>query len=391
MKICAIVAEFNPFHNGHAYLINKAYSLGYTHIVIVMSGNFVQRGEPSIISKEARASIALQNGANLVLEIPTIKSVSTAERYAYFSLEIIKHLGCVDSLIFGSECGNINRLSQVQKYIDDKKFGHILKKHLDNGLNFAVAREKTIHEISGNFDISSILQSPNNILGVEYLRAIKELNLKLGCITFERTKNSEYITSASEIRNMIINGNNEYKKYVPESSIYEVESAIKNNTAPVDIFFSDRTVLSKLRSLSLSEISSLPDISEGLDNRIYKYIRESTSLEELLFKIKTKRYTMSRIKRIILSAFLGINSEMTKKPIEYLKVLGTDSRGLEILKIAKNTSTVPIITRYNQLNNLPQSAKEFFELESNFTDIYNTLTPNILPCGVEKKFKLIKR
>lgn len=391
MKICAIIAEFNPFHNGHAYLIDKVRSCGYTHVIVVMSGNFVQRGEPAIISKEIRAKIALNSGANLVIELPTVKTTLTAEKYAFSAIELISHIRRVDTLVFGSESGSIKDLNNIKNYIySNNIFDEKLKNYLSSGMTFAKAREKSIYDISGNCDISSAIKTPNNILGVEYLKAIDKINMSIECLTFERTKNLDNIKSATEIRNMIINNDPNYKKYITYNSYKEISNAIKEKLAPVNMLFMDRVIISKLRGLTLEEISKLPDISEGLENRIYNSIKESCSLEELLFKIKTKRYTMSRIKRIILNAFLGINSEMTLKPIEYIKILATDSKGLEILKKMKNSTSVPILTRYSELNNMSNEAKIFFEMESSFTDIYNTLTPQILPCEMEKKFRLIK-
>lgn len=388
MKICAIIAEFNPFHNGHAYLIDKVRSYGYTHIIIVMSGNFVQRGEPAIVSKEIRAKIALNSGVNLVVELPTVRTVLTAEKYALSAIELINCMGCIDTLAFGSESGSVEELNNIKNYICyNNDFSDKLKIYLSSGMTFAKAREKSIYDISGNYNV---IKTPNNILGVEYLKAIDKINMSLECLTFERTKNLDNIKSATEIRNMIINNDSNYEKYIPYNSYKEISNAIKEKSAPVNMFSMDRVIMSKLRQLSLEEISKLPDISEGLENRIYNFIKESYSLEELLFKIKTKRYTMSRIKRIILNAFLGINSEMTVEPIEYIKILATDSKGLEILKTIKNSTFVPILTRYNELNNMRDKAKIFFEMESRFTDIYNILTPQILPREIEKKFRLIK-
>lgn len=390
MKICAVVAEFNIFHNGHAYLLNKLRLEGFTHIITIMSGNFVQRGEAAIVSKEARVHAALENGSDIVIELPTVNVLSCAEKYAFCAMSLIKHLGCVDTIAFGSETGDLKKLNLIKNALKNPLFSTYLKEELSTGVTFYLAREKAVCKILGDYEILLEIKKPNNILGIEYLKAIETLNLNCTAFTVKRLSNCESYTSASCIREMILKGNPNYKKYIPASSCKYISAEIGGNKAPVDFFSNDNVVLSKLRSMSLKEFSQLPDISEGLENRIHSMVNKCCFLKDLLSEIKTKRYALSRIRRIIICAFLGINNKISNLKTPYIRVLGANSKGFEIMKIMKKTATLPVITRYSDVLNSGEDLKYFFELESKFTDLYTILTPQILPCGLEKSFKLIK-
>lgn len=391
MKVCAIIAEFNPFHNGHAYLIEKVRSLGFTHVIIVMSGNFVQRGEPSIISKDIRAITALKNGANLVIEIPTIKSILSAEKFAFAGISLIASLGSVDGIAFGMESENLENLINIEKTLKDDNFSRLLKIHLSRGITFAKAREEALNEIIGE-KISCELHGSNNILAVEYLKAIDNIESSVEVLGVRRLENPSIYLSASKIRNLINLNNISYKKYIPLSSFSLIKDKIFKREAPASIYTlsSQKAIISRLRGLSLKEISSLPDISEGIENRIFKAIRNSTSIPELFFNIKTKRYTLSRIRRIILCAFLGIKSYETEKPLNYIKILGMDNKGKDLLKYIKKNSKLPIITKYKDILSSGKNAVEAFEKENDFNNLYGLLTPKILKCEQDKSFKLIK-
>lgn len=380
MKVCAVIAEFNPFHNGHDYLIRSIKKSGYTHIIVFMSGNYVQRGEPAIIPKECRAKSALKSGANLVIEIPTIKVLMTAEKYAFSALSLVsKFENIIDSLSFGAETENSDFLVEIYNALKEKSFKGIVKSYLDEGKSFAVSREKAIEKILKNQEISLEIKKPNNILAVEYLKAINKLGLDIDYKVFKRISDPEKYMSASNIRKLVHEKSDEYKKYIPEYGIFSRDLV-------TDYFSNSREVIGMLRCLEKEQFLQLPDISEGIENRIYKAVKNSCSIEELFFSVKTKRYAMSRIKRIILCAFLGINSKMQNKNVPYLRVLGTDKKGLEIIKMLN----FPVITRYSEVLSLGKEAIEFFEIENKFTNLYYTFTNNILPCEKEKTFKFIK-
>lgn len=380
MKICAVVAEFNPFHNGHAYLLEKIRSSGYSHIVVVMSGNYVQRGEAAIFPKDARAKAALQMGANLVIELPTVKVLATAEKYAFSALSVIKKLGNqINALAFGTETENFENLVEIKEILGTELFKKEVKLQLEKGLSFAVCRENAVRNISKKPCIANEIKNPNNILAVEYLKAMDKLGMSLDCLPVKRMEVPGKYFSASKLREMIIQENLDFKNYIPEKLDF-------NTNLKASYFEMGREIICKLRSLEKSDFARLPDVSEGLENRIRSAVKKACSLPELLEFVKTKRYAMARIKRIILCAFLGIDSNMASAEIPYVRVLGSDKRGFEILKNVDS----PVVTRYSDVLKLGSDAQNFFELENKFTNIYYSLTKEILPCEKEKTFKMIR-
>lgn len=380
MKICAVVAEFNPFHNGHAYLLEKIRSSGYSHIVVVMSGNYVQRGEAAIFPKDARAKAALQMGANLVIELPTVKVLATAEKYAFSALSVIKKLGNqINALAFGTETENFENLVEIKEILGTELFKKEVKLQLEKGLSFAVCRENAVRNISKKPCIANEIKNPNNILAVEYLKAMDKLGMSLDCLPVKRMEVPGKYFSASKLRKMIIQENLDFKNYIPEKLNF-------NTNLKASYFEMGREIICKLRSLEKSDFARLPDVSEGLENRIRSAVKKACSLPELLEFAKTKRYAMARIKRIILCAFLGIDSNMASAEIPYVRVLGSDKKGFEILKNVDS----PVITRYSDVLKLGSDAQNFFELENKFTNIYYSLTKEILPCEKEKTFKMIR-
>lgn len=380
MKICAVVAEFNPFHNGHAYLLEKIRSSGYSHIVVVMSGNYVQRGEAAIFPKDARAKAALQMGANLVIELPTVKVLATAEKYAFSALSVIKKLGNqINALAFGTETENFENLVEIKEILGTELFKKEVKLQLEKGLSFAVCRENAVRNISKKPCIANEIKNPNNILAVEYLKAMDKLGMSLDCLPVKRMEVPGKYFSASKLREMIIQENLDFKNYIPENLDF-------NTNLKASYFEMGREIICKLRSLEKSDFARLPDVSEGLENRIRSAVKKACSLPELLEFAKTKRYAMARIKRIILCAFLGIDSNMASAEIPYVRVLGSDKKGFEILKNVDS----PVVTRYSDVLKLGSDAQNFFELENKFTNIYYSLTKEISPCEKEKTFKMIR-
>lgn len=380
MKICAVVAEFNPFHNGHAYLLEKIRSSGYSHIVVVMSGNYVQRGEAAIFPKDARAKAALQMGANLVIELPTVKVLATAEKYAFSALSVIKKLGNqINALAFGTETENFENLVEIKEILGTELFKKEVKLQLEKGLSFAACRENAVRNISKKPCIANEIKNPNNILAVEYLKAMDKLGMSLDCLPVKRMEVPGKYFSASKLRERIIQENLDFKNYIPEKLNFNIN-------LKASYFEMGGEIICKLRSLEKSDFARLPDVSEGLENRIRSAVKKACSFPELLEFAKTKRYAMARIKRIILCAFLGIDSNMASAEIPYVRVLGSDKKGFEILKNVDS----PVVTRYSDVLKLGSDAQNFFELENKFTNIYYSLTKEILPCEKEKTFKMIR-
>ncbi|MCQ2460723.1 MAG: nucleotidyltransferase family protein [Clostridia bacterium] len=389
MKTVGLVAEYNPYHNGHQYMVTKCREEGATHVVAVMSGNFVQRGSVAIMDKRARAKAALLDGVDLVIELPVPWAVSTAELFAKGGLSILQGLGCVDALAFGCETADKEMLIKAADAVCDIKVHEQIKEELTGGITYAVARENAVRKLYGD-KIADIISKPNNILAVEYLKAMRSLGsnfdimpiLRRGAEHDSLKENGEF-SSASALRIMLERGDEKAFEYMPCGSVAEFKRLQNVGRAPVAIDDSERAILSRLRMLTVEEIKEAPDISEGLENRIYNAIQSATSLEELYSIVKTKRYTHSRIRRIITSLYLGIAPQDALHKVPYIRVLGFNERGREILRAAKDNAVMPIIMKSSQSYDLPEYGKHIFDLECKATNLYNLATPRILPCGTE--------
>ena len=370
MKICFIVAEFNPLHNGHKFFIDEIRKQGFSHIVAVMSGNFVQRGEPAIFSKETRTKMALENGIDLVIELPTKWSMSTAQRYAFSAMKTANSLGVVDAICFGSECGDVNLLDKIAKALGSEEFELYLKKQLLRGLTFAKARQNALEEFFSyeDLDIKNIISKPNNILAIEYLKALHELNSDIKVLTVKRCEKSKNISSASDIRRLLINRSDLYKNYVPEKVIKIVDNQ-NNNFAVLEN--AEQAIVYSLKNTDRLNFLKVADVSEGIENRILDAANKFRKIDEILNCVKTKRYTMSRIKRIVLSNFLNISEEEQKDfEISFIKILGTNENGLEILKKIKKNSSLNVVSNFSDIRKLDEKSKRIFYKEEKISDIY---------------------
>ncbi len=387
MLVAGIVSEYNPFHLGHAAHISQTRLAGATHVVAVMSGNFVQRGEPAVLSKWARARQALENGADLVIELPLPWALSGAERFAYGSVALLDALGA-DLLSFGSECGNAAELERAARALGSPALREALRSGLKDGSTFAKARQSAIHSLCDE-KTALLLREPNNILGIEYIKALHKLGSKMTPFTIQRIgaahdapQAESGIASASMIRSLIQSGG-DFAAHMPKAAADILKAEISSGRAPADILRIERAILAKLRTMSREEFGSLPDVSEGLENRIYAAVRKASTLEELYDSVKTKRYTHARIRRIILSAFLGLNSSLSDGVPPYLRVIGFNSRGLEILHSAKMTTKLPIITNSSDILSLDSKARNMIELEGRSADLFALCMPHAAPCGLD--------
>ena len=388
-----IVAEFNPFHNGHKFLIDSVKGEGDT-VTVVMSESFVQRGECACVSPYARTQMALKCGVDLVLSLPVPYATASAERFALGGVSVLGGLGCVDTLAFGSESGNAEKLKKCADALVSDEFSDILEKYLNDGVSFPVARQKAVEEISGS-EFSEILSSPNNILGVEYIKAINKLGLNIGVKPITRigvdhdskTSNGEFC-SASAIRENLTAGKF-IGEYLPEDAREIMGKEIENYKAPATVRNLETAIIYKLRSMSVEDFKELPDVSEGLEYRLFDAVKNSSYLEEILEKVKTKRYTHSRIRRIIICAFLGIKKSDVSAPVPFIRVLGFNENGAKILKKAKETATLPIITKASEAFALDENAKRVFELECFARDMLSLALPVRDEFGKEMTDKLI--
>ncbi len=380
MATVGIIAEFNPLHSGHEYLISEAKALG--KVVAVISGNFVQRGDTAIASKEIRAKAALIAGADLIAELPVLWSMSTAQNFALGGISALVNLGC-DTVMFGSEAGEIEPLLKIAHILTSTEFSYCLEKYLKKGITFAAARQKACEELGAQ---KGILDKPNNNLGIEYIVAAKSIGADLQFKTVKR-KGADHdsldlceFVSASLLREKLLEGDRDFcKEYMSEEILKLFESDSLS-----DIENIEKAILAVLRTKALEELKALPDLSEGVENKLYNAIRVANDLESLYNKIKVKRYPMARVRRLVLSAFLGLDSEYFMKPLPYVRVLGFSKNGKDVIKNAKKLSSVPIVTRVSEIKDT-----KVFKIENKATDLYNLSLKKPQSGGNEYTYKLI--
>lgn len=374
MKTAAIICEYNPFHYGHKYLIDKTREAGATHIAAVMSGNFTQRGDVAVFDKYVRAKTALENGIDLVIELPAMYSLSAAEGFAAGSVGIVESLGCVDMLSFGSESGELAALKEASGACDyalhTEEFFGLMK----SGKSYPAALAEVVRELYTD-DVSEILQSPNNTLAIEYLNALDSIGSTIEPFTVARegaahdSAEEGRFVSASLIRKMICGGE-DYSRYAP---------AVDAPSA--DIKRLERAILARLRAMRREELEQLYDGANGLAERLHKAVRKARTLEELYFLTKTKRYTLARIRRAVLCGFLGLNKGQLLTPNAYIRVLGMNARGREILSAAK--CALPVDTSLKALSKTSRAAHRQAAFEERCGDLYALAFEKPRPCGGE--------
>lgn len=357
--VSGVIAEFNVFHNGHKYLIDEAKKQSDA-VVAVMSGSFVQRGDVAITDKWSRAKAALLNGVDLLLELPVCYALNAAPNFAAGGVNTMCALGIVDNLIFGSESGDINALKSTAKAIDTES--DIIKKYLSEGMSYPTALGKAYGDI---------LDKPNNILAVEYIRAInkysgmKPVTVKRHGVEHDGDTVSDSFASASKIREMIIN-KEDISSLIPYSS-EEIGCSYPYLLSRLDSAF-----IAKLRTMNANELSNISEVSEGLENRIIKAAAETCSFLGLSEAVKSKRYTMSKIRRILIAALLEFTKDIYSPTPEYIRVLGMNKNGAELLNQAKKNCSVPIITK---VADFKEKSRQF-ELDVRATDIAALCSPN---------------
>ena len=381
MRVTAIVSEFNPFHNGHKYLVDRAKIGGADAVIAVMSGNWVQRGDTAVISKFSRTQQALECGIDLVAELPTYWAMSTAQKFSIGAVSIALNLGA-DTLMFGSECGDIQRLIETAYCIRSNEFSKLMRENLDKGLTPAASRESAVETLCKN---GELLRNPNDTLAIEYISAEKQLNSKCRFIAVKRvgTKHDSNdsegdFCSASKLRELILSNKiDECKKYMPEKA-FQILYECYSNQKISDLRILEKTILTALRTAEPKDLKQLPDISEGIENRLYSSARISSTFDELMNYAATKRYTNARLRRLILSALLKENKENIPETAPYIRILGCNKTGADVLGAARNTSKIPIIMRSTALKSDPT-----FTFEVKATDIYalSLIAPD--NCGAE--------
>ncbi len=383
--ILGIVSEYNPFHNGHVHHLQISKQLTKTDFTVaVMSGNFVQRGDTALVDKWTRAEMALKSGIDLVIELPTVYALSSAENFADGAVKILNSLGVVDFISFGSEIGEITPILEVANvlYKEPKEFSSLITAQLRSGLSYPKAREIALSQFFGSSQkYSSIVSNPNNILGVEYLKSLKKhrshirpLTVKRDYADYNSTQEKNGIASATAIRTMIKNKKNVHK-VIPYESYELLEKCIKEGKIVPSLAVFEKEIIYTLRKMSLSEIADLPDVSEGLENKIKLAANNFNTLKELIENIKSKRYTQSRIQRILLYALLNISKKdinQSKRATPYIRVLGFNKHGKRIISaIAAANPKLKIIV----------SVKKFIETSTDNV-LKNMISKDILATNI---------
>ncbi len=393
MKATGLIVEYNPFHNGHLYHLRQSKQIsGANCTVCVMSGNFIQRGEPSIVNKWARARMALASGIDLVLELPVVYSMSSAEFFAYGAVRLLDSTGVVDSICFGSESGSIKELDILAGVLADEPaaYKRLLKENLARGLSYASSREKALAGyLSFSSGIGPILNSSNNILGIEYLKALKRLNSKMLPFTIKRIHN-EYnsiemtgsISSATSIRKNIFGSpgeavySSQAGRALPTQVISILEEEFNAGRGPISASDYESIIISNIRSAPLSSLRKLPYVSEGMENRLKSAAASSGSLNELIDTISTKRYPKTRIQRILFSILTGLAGEELDNfsrysGPQYIRVLGFNDAGRALLSEINKKATLPVIVKTADFkNSCNPLLKRMLQIEAHATDQY---------------------
>lgn len=376
METAGIVAEYNPFHRGHAWHIAETRRRlgGDAPVVCVMSGHWVQRGECALADKWLRAALALDRGADLVVELPTPWAMASAEPFARGAVSLLAATGVVDVLSFGSETGELAPLEAAAAALDAPEYPEKLRAALGRGLSFPAARQ----EAAG----AACLSAPNNNLGVEYLRSIRALGSTIRPLTVPRQgvghdgPAAGGFASASELRRLLRAGRG--------------EEAAPYLTAPwsgelADMQHIERAVLARLRTMGEGDWAALPDGggAEGLPSRLAKAAREAVSLEDFYTRAKTRRYPHARLRRLALAAFLDLRAAERPAAPPYVRVLGLGGRGRALLRKMKDTCPLPVIVKPAQARELDGPALALFQAEARYTDLYGLCFPAPRPCGAE--------
>ena len=378
MKICAVVAEYNPFHLGHLKQIDYIKNeLGAENIVVLMSGNFTQRGEPAVLNKFTRAKHAIIAGADAVIELPTVFATANAETFATGAINLLDDLGAIDGLCFGVESGDKESFfSLASAMLDEsKEFKKRLKSHLESGVSLAKAKFLTVKELNDENFNEELISLPNNILGLEYCKAVLKRNS--GIQVFPMLREGDHnspilkkgITSATSIRQKI--RELKLKKLKKNMPAY-----VYDDLKPFPVAF-DKITTSALITATKEDLSKIADCTEGLENRIKALVKDNKNIDTLVDKISTKRYTAARIRRILIANLLGITKDFTDECLEsrlYAKVLAVNKDNKDIMSLLTANSRIPVITRKSDIAELKKTALSSYELDVIAHDLYNLAT-----------------
>ncbi|MFW5988554.1 MAG: nucleotidyltransferase [bacterium] len=404
MSILGIITEYNPFHNGHLYHLQQSKKItGAEAVICIMNGNFVQRGRPAVTDKWSRTKMALANGVDLVIELPLIYGIRSAEYFAEGAVRLLGETNIVDNLVFGSEIGEIDPLAYLAEiFLDEpESYQKHLKKNLGKGFSFPEAREKALFaylDSCGNINlkldnalIQKVISEPNNILGIEYLKALKRYNIEITPLTIRRSHKNYHsqevksnLASATAIRKKIYNNKvnfSEIKYTIPSATMKILERDMNEGKIPIKREYLGILVLSSLRQMTSEQLTDFAEIDEGLANRMIDAAYKTGSLNQLISAVKTRAFTWTRVQRNLLHILFKLKSSQFKKTDYgpgYFRVLGFTKNGEKLLTSIKRHSTLPIITQpAGYLKSKKQKSKDFLKRQLSFdilaSDLYSLL------------------
>lgn len=395
MKTIGIISEYNPFHNGHKYHIETAKNEhGADHVICIMSGNFVQRGEPAILDKWSRAEMALLNGADLVLELPFVYACQPADIFAFGAVNTLNNLGIVDGICFGSELGTTAPLFEVAKLLLDEPedFSRLVKQQLGAGNTYPRSVSLALSAYYQNYEAirPEIWENPNNVLGIEYIKAILRLKSPMQVYTVKRVSNhyndteiTQPIASATAVRQELHSSGISQKLLtsMPADAAEILAEELSKGRGPVRMESFEDILLYRLRTLSPDSIKDYISISEGLEHRIKKAAVSARGVEELIEKIKTKRYTRAFIQRLLCHILLDLKWEQSiafKQPgtPSYGRILGFNDKGKRLLRKMIDTSAYPIINKVASFKTEDPVLAKIFQFDLLATDLYNLARPS---------------
>ncbi|MDD4679546.1 MAG: nucleotidyltransferase [Clostridia bacterium] len=396
MKVLGIIAEYNPFHYGHLLHMKQSLKLSKAdYIIAVMSGQFTQRGEAAIVDKWIRARAAVACGIDLVLELPAVYAVQTAELFARGGIQLLNHTGLTTHVCFGSETGELAPLQSIADILtdEDEKFRKLLRKYLAQGLSFPSARQKAVEDYNPGLqeaEIHAAMSKSNSILAIEYLKALNKSNSSIIPLTIPRIRASygstrirKGIASASSIRKEIFqNGLTQRVKEAVPLPVYQILSdSIANGMGPIDNTAFGDFILGILRRSSLSEIASWMDVTEGLENRIKEQAQSACSLDEFLSLVKTRRYVHTRLQRILIHGLLNLTTESFHELNDitgpkYLRILAFSNKAMPLMKRLQETAQVPVLTKAAHINRCSLPVQRMFAYDCLATDLYSLALTN---------------
>ncbi len=366
MKVAGIIVEYNPLHNGHLHHILETKKIsGCDYLIAVMSGNFTQRGEPAMIDKFSRTKMALLNHVDLVIELPFVFSVQSADIFAYTSVAILNHLK-VDEIYFGSESGNIDELFYLSDVLDSEEYNKLVLKYSKEGNSYPTSSDLAVKDLTN----STIYNLPNNILGIHYISAVKKLKSNIKVCTIKRTDTNYYdeytlgkdIQSASAIRKMLMD-NKEINNFVPNN----VDDLLQDRKI-IDFEMFYEYLKYKIFSATKEDLKAIFNISEGFENRIKK-VSSFTSIKDLINQLLTRRYTNSKIKRSLIHILCNTEkSVVTSFEVPYIRILGMNNKGQNYLNTIKKDLKIPLISK------ISESKHPYLEMELKTSKIYSMVS-----------------